>query len=405
MATQWDPTQTQDSDVISNGGLTVTDAATAVEGSTRATVSHASGKWQFEVVYSGPTNYSNINVGICQASHNRATWVSYDNLSWGYWAIAGVWFNSATFDGGPVGWTCGDVIGVCIDADAGKLWFTKNGAVIGGNGGNPATGTLGYSIGSGIAWYPAVSIYNGNSSNAATAKFSGLTYPVSGFTQWDGGGAQPAVLNLAGAGSLTASLAQLLGTVSTLTGTGALTAQIAQRLAALPTQWSGAGALTSNLAQGLATRSALAGAGGLTADLTQSAAVAMLWQALAALAGSGGLNAALSVNLQALAALSGLGGMSTALSANLRALTALSGLGGLSAALNANLQAAALLAGSGNLQATLQLVTELLASQNANVIGQASLVPPVIGQASVTQISGSLAAVPQIVGTTPRILH
>ncbi len=184
IATQWDSNFKQSSDTVN--GLTVTDPGTAVAGTTRATTSKSSGKWQFETVFSGTAGWTNLGAGICQASHLANQWLSFDTVSWAYWATGNVYTNSASVDTVST-WTLGDVIGVLVDIDAGKLWFTKNGAVIGGtSGGNPATGSGGYSIAAGVAWYPGV-VFNSSVTDSTTTNFgaSALTYPVAGFQAWD----------------------------------------------------------------------------------------------------------------------------------------------------------------------------------------------------------------------------
>lgn len=56
---------------------------------------------------------------------------------------------NAVFPGDGAG--NGDVVGICVDFDAGKLWFTYNGTVL--DGGDPEAGTGGYDIPTGVEYF------------------------------------------------------------------------------------------------------------------------------------------------------------------------------------------------------------------------------------------------------------
>ncbi len=55
----------------------------------------------------------------------------------------------AVFPGHGAG--MGDVVGICVDLDAGKLWFTYNGTVL--DGGDPEAGTGGHTIPTGVEYF------------------------------------------------------------------------------------------------------------------------------------------------------------------------------------------------------------------------------------------------------------
>jgi len=113
---------------------------------------------------------SNSGPSISAAVNN---WASYDGRAFLYLSSsAGAWGNS---------YTTGDIIGIALDADTGKIWFSKNNTW---QTGDPSTGTLPATIlATGSTWMPILWWYQ---SGIWTANFwqwwqSGLTnYPDAG---------------------------------------------------------------------------------------------------------------------------------------------------------------------------------------------------------------------------------
>lgn len=89
----------------------------------------ATGKWYWEfVVQSG----SLLFVGISNGSLPTTLYPGGDANSWAYCSSNGQKYTSNSGTAFGATWTTGDVIGVAYDADAGNLYFYKNGSLQGG---------------------------------------------------------------------------------------------------------------------------------------------------------------------------------------------------------------------------------------------------------------------------------
>lgn len=120
--------------------------------------------------------------GLAAASALLTNHIGYSSVGWGYNAGSGQKFNNnvgATF--GAV-LTTGDVIGIAVDMDDGKVWWAKNNVWQGG--GDPALGTSpAYSNLAGLTVYPAVSCFTNGTVVTAKMDLSELSYPPpSGFS-------------------------------------------------------------------------------------------------------------------------------------------------------------------------------------------------------------------------------
>jgi hypothetical protein len=95
-----------------------------------------SGKWYCEMTAGGGGSI----FGISTAGVNLSSWVGSDTKGYGYRGDTGaVMYNSSALVSGMSTFASGDIISLAFDADAGKLWFAKNGTYY--NSGNPAAGT------------------------------------------------------------------------------------------------------------------------------------------------------------------------------------------------------------------------------------------------------------------------
>jgi len=100
---------------LANGNLDVSGSTAA-----RGTIGVTSGKWYYEFTLSTNVGANpNLNVGVIRTNATSSTF---------------------TYDlGNSLGASSGDVIGVALDVDAGRVWIAKNGTWVGS--GNPAGNT------------------------------------------------------------------------------------------------------------------------------------------------------------------------------------------------------------------------------------------------------------------------
>jgi len=147
---------------LSNGDLTASNTVTGNH-AVRADVWFSTGKyyWEVRVDASGPTPQMNIGVATVNSELNVRLGTGYKDFA--IFAYKGRKVNDGTEELYSDSYGVGDVVGVAVDFDAGKIWFSING--VWGNGGNPAAGTgaafsnLNTPV-SGISYFPAWSGYD-----------------------------------------------------------------------------------------------------------------------------------------------------------------------------------------------------------------------------------------------------
>lgn len=184
--TAWNPADKDTSVVLSNANRDVTGAI-----SVRAIASAASGKRYFEILFVSTSGPNIPRVGVATTDLAVSNRVGDANYSASYTHNGGtglIYTNGSFLFGGSVPtFTAGDVIGIAVDVDAGKLWFAKNNTWVndqGGTIGNPAAGTnQRATITTGKTYYPAVSAEDWLlRANFAASDFA---YPApSGFAAW-----------------------------------------------------------------------------------------------------------------------------------------------------------------------------------------------------------------------------
>jgi hypothetical protein len=106
-----------------------------------STIAMSSGKWYWEVIPTGGTTSYNSRIGIVPSNHGTYTGTSVGDGSgtYGYEASSGQKGSGGTYASYGSSYTDADVIGVALDMDNGKLWFSKNG--VWNASGDPAAGT------------------------------------------------------------------------------------------------------------------------------------------------------------------------------------------------------------------------------------------------------------------------
>jgi hypothetical protein len=124
---------------VTNGNLRVNNNFTGTPySSIRGSIGVSSGKFYWEVTATTVSGNS-PSVGIATAQADLTQFVGYDAYSWAYIFSTGnkTTNNSTTAYGNTI--TSGDIVGIALDMDNGKVWFAKNGTWQAS--GDPAAGT------------------------------------------------------------------------------------------------------------------------------------------------------------------------------------------------------------------------------------------------------------------------
>jgi hypothetical protein len=173
--TTWNPLENYyQSATLSNGNTTIQTGSSQYSPSS-STLGVSSGKWYWEVEYdalSGGSDVAYVGV-LSQFATNSTTSLGTNANDYGYY-VNGNYYNNNTGTAYGTTYTIGDIIGVALDLDNNKLYFSKNGTWQ--NSGDPesgATGTGAISITNPTsttngAYFP--SICDGSSSANATFK-------------------------------------------------------------------------------------------------------------------------------------------------------------------------------------------------------------------------------------------
>jgi hypothetical protein len=111
------------------------------------------GKWYWEITNNSSTARSLIGVMPSGATRDADSYLGAVGIA--YDTIGYTWNRGALNTGFPT-FTSGDVVGIALDVDNGKIWFSKNGTWL--NSGNPATGSNPtYSSIGATTYFPATS--------------------------------------------------------------------------------------------------------------------------------------------------------------------------------------------------------------------------------------------------------
>ena len=176
IANSWNPSDKAATISVTNLNRTTTSVNNSQLGTIRAFNPKSSGKWRYAIRIDGlsfsttrttQSNFTRDAVGICPGSLPLSSEVGATNtsfsLGWGdlvaggsgaptYWSITNNVRTTQSFTQ-----AIGRIIGVLVDFDAGKIWFTVDGAVIGG--GDPEAGTGNTYTVPAETYYPAVTHY------------------------------------------------------------------------------------------------------------------------------------------------------------------------------------------------------------------------------------------------------
>jgi hypothetical protein len=188
--TTWSPSDKGTGVVLSNANLTAsfTDFANK---SVRSTTPKTSGKWYFETVALWTeTTISGRYVGIMTVAGDIESDPGDTNQGYAFFYDPGgsnVWYVRFNDIPTSIGGTAsnGDIIGICLDLSANKLYVTRNGVNLYGN---PVAGTGGASIAAGT-WFAAAGGASSATTPQTTANFGATTFsfgPPTGYFAWDG---------------------------------------------------------------------------------------------------------------------------------------------------------------------------------------------------------------------------
>ena len=168
----WNPADKEVSLVLSNGNLTVTQPASVGWRSVRSTTSVSSGKYYWEVEIDDAQGGDTM-VGVGTSSFSLSSYAGSDANSYGWYGSGTKYTGAASYPYTPT-YTTNDVVGVALDLDNGKIWFSKNGSWTG----DPVAGTGEAFSGLSGEFYAAVSLYNANKILTANFGTSSFSYTV-----------------------------------------------------------------------------------------------------------------------------------------------------------------------------------------------------------------------------------
>jgi hypothetical protein len=185
----WNPTYLSGVALTYTNGNKTADNLGASYGTTYSYTTKTTGKWYFEVRMDSAVGANEIRVGICDAAQRNASLVTIGVASpgkgWAYRPLGGNTENNGTSTGGATVGSAGQIVGVAVDVDAGKIWWAINNTWIAS--GNPAAGTNPrYSNVTAFTspLYAAASLYI---AGKVTGRFvtADFTYtPPTGFLEW-----------------------------------------------------------------------------------------------------------------------------------------------------------------------------------------------------------------------------
>lgn len=170
--------------IISNYGLTLENSGVDTWGAGKTYSSLNHGKFYFEVKIDNIGAVSKIMVGLGTTDASIANYPGYDSYSAGYYSYNGNKYFNATAASFGNTYTVNDIIGVAINTNNGKVWFSKNGVwQASGDPENDLNSAFTKTAFINSAIYPMVGLYSLSSIVTLRIEPSTLSYsPPNGFT-------------------------------------------------------------------------------------------------------------------------------------------------------------------------------------------------------------------------------
>lgn len=183
-ATTFDSATKASGDSLSLGDLKLTGGTSGTVGFVKSTTSKSAGKLYWEVTNAVA---GSRGIGICTSATVNSGNFCAGQFAGGYdyYASSGNKYNNGSLTAYGNSYTDVDVVGVALDLDNGKLFFSKNGTWQ--NSGDPAAGTGAAFTGLSGTFFAEVG-HDAYSAVEMTANFgaSAFTYTLpSGFVAWD----------------------------------------------------------------------------------------------------------------------------------------------------------------------------------------------------------------------------
>ena len=177
----WNPSDKSAGITLSNGNLTAVSTTEAYK-AVRSVQSVSSGKyyWEFNIDFvNGFTTRVGVGVGTSSATLDGR--VGTDSYGYGYFSPNGYIFYNDIWTAGHDVYITNDIIGVALDLDNGKIWWSRNG--VWQDGGDPGAGTGEAYSGLSGTFYAMVDV--DDTGSQVTASFGATTFSYSapsGFT-------------------------------------------------------------------------------------------------------------------------------------------------------------------------------------------------------------------------------
>jgi len=139
MSVTWNPSDKSSLITLSYGNLRTTHTGSNSWGGVRATSSKIAGKWYWEVEVNIDKPSTGIRIGIGTSSADLSKGVGDDVNGYGYGGHDGKKYHDDVGVAYGNSYTTGDIIGIALDLNAGKIWWAKNN--VWQASGDPAAGT------------------------------------------------------------------------------------------------------------------------------------------------------------------------------------------------------------------------------------------------------------------------
>jgi len=161
----------------SNGNITFTNSSSGHR-SVASTFAVSSGKWYAEVkIVSLGSAYPTFGIFDSEDNFVSSTYFTETSSGLGYNSNGGIFSGGSYLVTGLPTWTTNDILGMALDVDNNKVYFSKNGTFV--NSGDPANGTNGQSITSSKTWYFAGHTNDGGTDPVQDFNFGSPPYSIS----------------------------------------------------------------------------------------------------------------------------------------------------------------------------------------------------------------------------------